>query len=219
MMNNIKKEKWIIVILVLVGMFLVYPASIIRNEAECASGGEVAYGSTEGLLSNAESIQIFTAQYKYLRQLSLAFSLDDNSEKAGVIQIYLKDEAGEVVKQAEIPIEELTDYCYYDIPMDIRLKEGMQYQISMQILDCPTNIPGICYTTEESQHTAGNVSLLVNGQLVDGQAVTRYIYETRISFSNILCLWFFLICIGFAVTEWIERIRGNQQREAIENVC
>lgn len=214
-MGNRKKSHTIMWLIILMGMLLIFPADLIQNERECASGGAFAYGQTEGILEGAESSQIFTAQYGYLKQLSMAFSLDDSGEKTGNISVCLKDETGKTLKTVDIPIAELSDSSYYDIPMNVRLRKGKQYRISMEIHECSANIPRICYTTEESQHTAGNIGLTVNGKVVDGQAVTRYIYGERISVSNMLCLWLFLICIGFAVTEWMDKAGEKQENKAV----
>lgn len=214
-MGNRKKSHIIVWLIILAGMLLIFPVDLIRNERECASGGAVAYGQTEGILEGAENSQIFTAQYGYLKQLSMAFSLDDSGEKTGNIYICLKDETGKILKTADIPIAELSDSSYYDVPMHVRLRKGKQYRISMEVHDCSVNLPRICYTTEESQHTAGNVGLTVNGKVVDGQAVTRYIYGERISVSNMLCLWLFLICIGLAVTEWMDKAGEKQESETV----
>lgn len=205
-MNKRKIIKWMIALFALMGILLLDPMNIFWEEVECASGGELAYGMSESLSAEQESIQAFTAQYPYLQRISMAFFLDDNSEKTGVIQISLTDEMGKVIKQADIPITGLQDHCYYDVPMAVRLKKGGQYWINMQMRDGNVNIPGICYTVEESQHAAGNVSLSVNGKMVDGQAVMRYIYGSR-PLSNVLRLWFFLVCIGLAVMELPEMIR------------
>lgn len=210
-MGNRKKSHIIVWLIILAGMLLIFPVDLIRNERECASGGAVAYGQTEGILEGTVNSQIFTAQYGYLKQLSIAFSLDDSGEKTGNIYVRLKDESGKTLKTADVPIAELSDNSYYDVPMHVRLRKGKQYQISVEVHECSANLPRICYTTEESQHTAGNVGLTVNGKVVDGQAVTRYIYGERISVSNMLCLWLFLICIGLAVTEWMDKAGENRR--------
>lgn len=210
-MGNRKKSHIIVWLIILAGMLLIFPADFVRNERECASGGAVAYGQTDGILEGTENSQIFTAQYGYLKQLSIAFSLDDSGEKTGNIYICLKDETGKILKTADIPIAELSDSSYYDVSMNVRLRKGKQYQIGMEVQECSVNLPRICYTTEESQHAAGNIGLTVNGKVVDGQAVTRYIYGERISVSNILCLWLFLICIGLAVTEWMDKAGENRR--------
>lgn len=205
-MGNREKSRLIVWGIILSGMLLIFPVNLIRNEIECASGGAYAYGQTEGILEGVENSQTFTAQYGYLKQFSMAFSLDDSSEKTGNIYVCLKDETGNTLRTADIPIAEISDSSYFDVPMNVRLKKGKQYQVSVEIQGCSANLPRICYTVEESQHTAGNIGLTVNGKVVDGQAVTRYIYGERISVSNILCLWLFLICIGFAVTEWLDKM-------------
>lgn len=214
-MGNRKKSHVIVWLIILAGMLLIFPANLIRNERECASGGAFAYGQTEGILEGTENSQTFTAQYGYLKQLSMAFALDESGEKTGNIYVCLRDESGKTLKTADIPIAELSDSSYYDVPMHVRLRKGKPYRISMEVHDCSVNLPRICYTTEESQHTAGNVGLTVNGKVVDGQAVTRYIYGERISVSNILCLWLFLICIGLAVTEWMDKAGEKQESGAV----
>lgn len=214
-MENRKKSHIIVWLIILAGMLLIFPVDLIRNERECASGGAVAYGQTEGILEGTENSQIFTAQYGYLKQLSIAFSLDESGEKTGNIYVCLRDESGKTLKTADIPIAELSDSSYYDVPMHVQLRRGKQYRISMEVQECSVNLPRICYTTEESQHTAGNVGLTVNGKVVDGQAVTRYIYGERISVSNMLCLWLFLICIGLAVTEWMDKVGEKQESKTV----
>lgn len=214
-MGNRKKSHIIVWLIILAGMLLIFPANLIRNERECASGGALAYGQTEGILEGTENSQIFTAQYSYLKQLSMAFALDESGEKTGNIYVCLRDESGKTLKTADIPIAELSDSSYYDVPMHVQLRRGKQYRISMEVQECSVNLPRICYTTEESQHTAGNVGLTVNGKVVDGQAVTRYIYGERISVSNMLCLWLFLICIGLAVTEWMDKAGEKQESKAV----
>ncbi len=204
-MENRKKAGYLIWVMIFIGMLLVFPLKLVRKEAECASGGAVAYGVSENLAGETGAVQTFTAQYEYLQYFSLAFQVKEDSEKSGSIYVCLQDgESGKLLAEEEIPLSEVADCTYYDIPVGKWLKKGRSYLIRMQARDCGENIPALYDTVEESQHTQGNTGLTVNGRETAYQAVTRYAYETGVGFSMTICLWLFFICVGFAVTEWPE---------------
>lgn len=200
-----KKLKCVIGLMVVVLMILVFPFDIIREDVECASGGDIAYGMTSPMTMETPFVQTFVAQHGYLEQMAVAFAINDEREKEGTVVVSLADEMGEVISEQEVLLKDVEDCIYYDMEIGKRLKKGAVYQIVFTLRDCNENVPALYYTVHETQHTIGNVMLMFGEQPIDGQVVLRYNYEGRISIGNVLCLWLFIIAMGLMLYELLER--------------
>ena len=191
-------HKSILVIMVLL-MLCVWPFCLLRKSVELNSNMASSYGTTTQYIgSDTPYVQVFAAQTAKLEYFDFKFSHEqDISGLEGTFYITLLDGEDKFISQYEIGFDDIESYLWR-VYVHEWLKKGETYKFCITVDDEYSNIFKPLYTLTEADHATGSVALYVGEEKAEGQGLARYCYGYPLNIKNVVCIWAFILAVGFA---------------------
>lgn len=200
--TKVKKiVRGIILICMIVGCAGIFPLCLVRKDTNVDAVQNAAYITSEEEFRSVK--QIFEAQTGYLSRI--AFDLDfSGGEPAGDgITFCLWEEGkGKVLVEKYIPMEDVkvSEYTYVTVGKFLKKGEAYSYTVT---LDSGDSAGFRVVYTADAEGAPGSRALYLDGEVADGQAVTRYVYGFPLNYKNVICLWGFVLMTGFLLLETV----------------
>lgn len=180
---------------------IVFPVSLVRKEETVDPVLNTEYGRTE---NGHAMTQIFQAQSSYLEGIAFDIGFSDGKPLEGSLIFTLKrEDKEEVIFEKAIELTEINDGLFTYVPVKRWISKGQVYSYSIASSDDIAEFQAI-HTLSDDEAALGSKTLYFQGESVNGQAVTRYIYTFPLNYKNVICLWAFILTIGLTLTELID---------------
>lgn len=189
----IDRKKWFglaLVLFIIELMLLVWPVGWIRENIEIQPDtGDMWQGQ---MSAEAGFCQEFIPQFDYLRGIQLFFMDDVETLGEGDIIVVISDKEDNVLFQKVYFYNELTYNRYMEINVNLRLRGGETYYLSVNSDHKSGEIPsiGLCGTASGGKE---NQLLMRGGDLLEGQLLLIYQYSQVLTGRGFLKA--FLLCL------------------------
>lgn len=184
----------LIVLMTLALMLCVWPLCLVRRTTMLSSNISMPYLSTEQYLrADAPLAQTFTAQTSRLEAIEFAVDYDGALPEDGAFVFELCDSKGNVITNREVGFAEIDSFHFYPVSINQWINKGEEYTFSISVAEDYDNLLRGVYTVATEPCAAGNQSLYLGEEKLDGYALTRYSYGFPFNIKNIGCIWAFLI--------------------------
>ncbi len=203
-----KTGRTVILVFMTILCACVFPFCLIREETNIDPTLGLMYACTpEG---GRELTQTFTARGGYLSEMAFDIAFPDGEAWEGnlIFRIREEDGKGRLLVEEIIPAVSVNDWAYTYVQVGRRLKKGALYSYTLSVEEGTQGEFHAIYTEAEADAVPGNRELYFEGMLIEGQAVTRYVYMLPLDFKNVLFLWSFIWMIGLMLMEAAEGGRG-----------
>lgn len=188
----------------------IFPICLVRRSENV---DPALHGVEYGLTDEGNSIsQTFIAQTSYLEAIVFDIAFGGGKHMDGELRFsVMEDRTGKIVAEQMIPISDVNDGAFSEVPVGIRLKKGWQYTYKIETAEESDVKLQVYYTTMAEHATPGNVTLYLEENPVEGQSVTRYVYSFPLNYKNVICIWMFIWIMGLLVLECMSKkpIFGN----------
>lgn len=194
-------------------MLLVWPFCLFRRTQSVEAASGIVYAKLDIPVTVQQPFeQTFFPVTSKLERMSFVVGFD--AQPVGDTFLFeLLDGNGKVIVSEEIAGEELVSGSYYDVEVDKWLNRKNVYTFRIGAMEGNTGEIYGMFTDTEGTHTQGNVECSIGGNLVNGQAVTRYYYAFPLNIKNVVCIWAFLATVGISLcgvpSSLLFRKRGN----------
>ena len=191
----------LILLLVIVGMLLIWPVCIVRNEVTQTIEHEI-YKTTEGMKTDTLLTQEFIAKESVLSAFDLVIDYNPELSTEGIFKIEIIDSEESVVYEGLFPYFLVEDYTFYRIlTYDLHLKKGDIYRYRLTNQDITENLPGIVYTVREQETGEGYRQLCLGDAVIEGESFVRYVWKEPLDIVSVLGVWSCLALGGFFLWE------------------
>lgn len=202
MRNKIKQIIRIAIVICMVVLCLcVYPFCLVRRDTDVDPSIGIEYAVTQE--AGNKLVQTFVAQEAYLSELVFDINFPEGIPEQGtlLVRIYEADEQDKVIFEKTLTMQEVGDSRFTYVTVKKWLKKNELYAYALSYTGEKSAVFQAVYTENAKDSTPGNQHLFLEEQLVEGQAVTRYVYGYPLNFKNVLCIWAFLIACGLILLE------------------
>lgn len=181
-----------------------WPLGLVREEVQQLSGSE-SHAWTGAIEPGMTVTQAFQASHGRLLSLEIVLDYDVSQVLEGNLLFEILDAEDNILYQQKIPYDQIDNYAYYPIEMNLKLKRYHIYKYCVTNLDITENMPKAVYTVDEKMHAAPNRQMTFNGETVEGKAMTRYKWNATLRFHNLLAVAACIGVTGFTLIEIAER--------------
>ena len=192
-----KAPKLFIVIIMAILGICVFPLCLVRKNADiCSNLNGAVYENTN--YTGNELKQTFVAQTEYLSEIAFDIAFPDVKPDTGSLIFCIKEEGEhpKVLMETQLSLETVNSLAFTSVSVDKWLKKGKLYSYTIIPHEGTDAAFQAVYTVREEDASAGNQTLYFDGKIIDGQAVTKYVYGFPLNWRNVICLWAFIAMIG-----------------------
>lgn len=201
----------VILVCMAAGWLLVFPVGIIRDTKISRTAAD--YSMNTGPVGEVAAIQEFVPAYDRLQSLGVDIGKLDGKADQGTL--YLEFFDADLNAFASIPydIHEMNDGTLTDIPVNLKLKEGERYYVSVRSEDTGDTPPILHYRSKSGNGPAENLNFYYGpGVIEDASANIRYTYEIPLNPGQIL-FYDSLILLAGVVLMWMTGSFRNHNSE------
>lgn len=183
------------------GWLLIFPVGMIRDTKISRTAAD--YSMNTGPIGEVAAIQEFVPAYDRLQSLGVDIGKLDGKADQGTL--YLEFFDAELNAFASIPyqIHDMNDGTLTDIPVNLKLKAGERYYVSVRCEDTGDTPPVLHYRSKSGNGPEENLNFYYGpGVIEDASANIRYTYEIPLNPGQIL-FYDSLILLAGVVLMWM----------------
>lgn len=198
------------------GWLLIFPVGMIRDTKISRTAAD--YSMNTGPIGEVAAIQEFVPAYDRLQSLGVDIGKLDGKADQGTL--YLEFFDADLNAFASIPyqIHDMNDGTLTDIPVNLKLKAGERYYVSVRCEDTGDTPPVLHYRSKSGNGPEENLNFYYGpGVIEDASANIRYTYEIPLNPGQILFYDSLILLVG-TVSMWLtgsfrnNRPEGNEER-------
>lgn len=198
------------------GWLLIFPVGMIRDTKISRTAAD--YSMNTGPIGEVAAIQEFVPAYDRLQSLGVDIGKLDGKADQGTL--YLEFFDADLNAFASIPyqIHDMNDGTLTDIPVNLKLKAGERYYVSVRCEDTGDTPPVFHYRSKSGNGPEENLNFYYGpGVIEDASANIRYTYEIPLNPGQILFYDSLILLVG-TVIMWLtgsfrnNRPEGNEER-------
>lgn len=219
--NTDKKRKiplrvMIILAFMAVGWLLVFPIGVIRDTEISRTAAD--YSMNTGPVGEVAAIQEFVPAYGRLRSLGVDIGKLDGKADQGTLYLEFFDADLNAFASILYDIHEMNDGTLTDIPVNLKLKAGERYFVSVRCEDTGDTPPVLHYRSKAGNGPEENLNFYYGPSVIeDASANIRYIYEIPLNLGQILFYDSLILLVGVVLMWMTGSFRHNGSEEKEEN--
>ena len=193
------------------GWLLIFPVGMIRDTKISRTAAD--YSMNTGPIGEVAAIQEFVPAYDRLQSLGVDIGKLDGKADQGTL--YLEFFDADLNAFASIPyqIHDMNDGTLTDIPVNLKLKAGERYYVSVRCEDTGDTPPVLHYRSKSGNGPEENLNFYYGpGVIEDASANIRYTYEIPLNPGQILFYDSLILLVG-AVLMWVTGSFRNHNSE------
>lgn len=205
--KHVRKWIWtgIGILAVLAVMFCAWPGYLIHRDYVSETWSNNCTVS-EPLAEGEKLYQFFRPAYPWLMSIQIAVSFLPPDTGEAALRLELYDEAGDVVFETDIPLQDMESNLYYTVPIRRKLDTGQTWCWSVSPVHAGANEVRLMYTEITSNQAPENIMMRsAQREYGAGQTVSQYSYAVHLDKIHIICIWLGTFCLYIAFLEAVHR--------------
>ena len=198
--NN--KLKSFIFALMLICVLPFWPLGVFRDSIEHRTGNS-GHALTAPLKQGERVVQSFKAVRTRLTSIDFVIDFEEDL-RSGSVLFEVLDPDNDVIFETVIPYSQIPGYSYCRVDVNLKLKKYRTYSYRITNIDIADNLPVIVYETDEKEDALPNNGMDFGGTAIEGNSLTRYIWDVPIRFYHILAIYACIGTVGFTVIEFLD---------------
>lgn len=201
----------VILVCMAAGWLLVFPVGIIRDTKISRTAAD--YSMNTGPVGEVAAIQEFVPAYDRLQSLGVDIGKLDGKADQGTLYLEFFDADFNAFASIPYDIHEMNDGTLTDIPVNLKLKAGERYYVSVRSEDTGDTPPILHYRSKSGNGPEENLNFYYGPIVIeDASANIRYTYEIPLNPGQIL-FYDSLILLAGAVLMWVTGSFRNHNSE------
>ncbi|HKM03811.1 MAG TPA: O-antigen polymerase, partial [Lachnospiraceae bacterium] len=207
----------------IIAMLSIWPLGIITNMDFSSTGGENNQ-RTGAIFEGVNVLQEFVPQYDYIESIGILINKQDSKVSGGDLQLVFANGDFTQCVEVTVPISQMEESSYYDIPIQEKVTKGATYYYSITTVSTGVNTvsteevaPLLIYRRLNTAGPAENRKLYYNGNLIEnGSLACRYSYRTPLTVAQIATYDAFLILVVMLLWMIVDKVtKGKIQLKKI----
>ncbi len=211
-LKGISTLQKVILVLMLMAMAGIWPLCLVRQNAENRSG-DFNHSFTEEMQQGMVITQNFRAEESYLKTIDYVLEFDAERPLKGEFRFELLGQDGKVLYSENVPYNLTPKYTYCGVEVKQWLHKGEIYQFRLTNVNVPENFPKLVYSNTEEMHAQNNCGLEMNGQVISGEALTRYTWKVPFDLERILAVWAVTGVVAWSFYEFTKKKEQSSEKE------
>ncbi len=194
-----KTFAFIVLILTILCMLCVWPFCLVRRDIEYTSGDTQAYAYTKPLFPGDTAVQYFQPQETFLKELCFVPVLGEQQSDDTTVTFRFYDSSQKMLAEKAYTMSRLQEDTFCIVPFHKWMKKDAEYCYTVSVNGTKQDGITLPYTPDETNFAPGNTRFMVNDSVIPGQNYTKYVYKEPLNYKNVICMWAFILMIGFSV--------------------
>jgi len=192
---------------------LIWPAGIMKDELISRTAAD--YSQNTGPIGEVAAIQEFVPQYDHIKSIGVDIGKLNGQANQGVLYLHFYDENLNEFARVPQDISQMRDGELTDIPVNMKLKAGSRYYLSVQCEDYGEMPPVLHYRSLAGNGPVENLHFYYGPVVIeDASANIRYIYKVPLNLVQILFYDSLILLLGAVVYSLAGRcVKGNEENE------
>lgn len=208
--------RYVILFCVAAGWLLIWPAGVIKDEKISRTAAD--YSMNTGPVGEVAAIQEFIPQYDEIKSVGVDIGKLDGQANQGTLYLHFFDEGLQEFASYPQKISDMKDGELTDIVVNLKLKAGARYYVSVQCEDFGDMPPVLHYRSLSGNGPLENQHFYYGPVVIeDASANIRYIYKIPLTIPQILFYDSLILLIGVVVADLIKhRHMGREENEQFD---
>lgn len=180
----------------------VFPMNLIRKNENMDSSMNGQYEMT---VPGKELIQVFQAQTAYLSEIGFDIYFPGEVPEDGnlIFTFRSEGESTKVIYETSVALTDVSNGAFTYVPVNKWISRGKYYSYTITPEDGTDVLFQAICTYDPADAAPGSHELFFQGDSVNGQVVTRYVYGVPLNYKNVICIWAFIWTICLILLELV----------------
>lgn len=190
---------------IIAGWILIWPAGMLKDETISRTAAD--YSMNTGPIGEVAAIQEFVPQYDDIKSIGVDIGKLDGQANQGILYLHFFDENLNEFAKVSQEISTMKDGELTDIPVNLKLKAGNRYYMSVQCEGCGDTPPVLHYRSLSGNGPAENLHFYYGPVVIeDASANIRYTYRIPLNIPQILFYDSLILLAGVCVISLIGKM-------------